>query len=87
MGTRLADAGRGDLERGKNIMKVRFYCDSGANIHSCRDEIFDTVEDLGLEDGEWEKMDDEAKEECVKDWMSDHLDYGWEENPTPKKYR
>lgn len=28
-------------------MKVKFYCDSGANIHSCREEVVDLVEDWG----------------------------------------
>ena len=60
-------------------MKVRFYCDSGANIHSCREEIIDTVQDLGLDEGEWEKLPDEIKGEHVKDWMSGHLDWGWDE--------
>jgi hypothetical protein len=60
-------------------MKVKFYCDSGANIHSCREETLDTVEDLGLDEGEWETLSDNEKEEHVKDWMSGHLDYGWKE--------
>ncbi len=30
---------------------VKFCCDSGANIHSCREEEVDTVQDLGLDEG------------------------------------
>jgi hypothetical protein len=60
-------------------MKVEFYCDSGANIHSCRRETLDTIEDLGLDEGEWEGLSDEEKEEHVKDWMNGHLDYGWKD--------
>jgi hypothetical protein len=57
-------------------MKIKFYCDSGANIHSRREEIIDTA-DLGLEEGEWEKLTDKQKEEHVQDWNSGHLEYGW----------
>lgn len=57
-------------------MRVKFYCDSGANIHSCREETLDTVKDLGLDDGEWEGFSEEEKYEQVKDWMNDRLEYG-----------
>lgn len=59
-------------------MKIKFYCDSGANIHSRREEIIDT-DDLGLEEGEWETLTDAEKEEHVKDWTSGHLEWGWKE--------
>lgn len=35
------------------MAKVTFCVDSGANIHSCKKQTFDTVKDLGLEEGEW----------------------------------
>ena len=34
-------------------MKVKFCCNSGANIHSCREEVIDLDEDLGISDEEW----------------------------------
>lgn len=61
-------------------MKVKFYCDSGANIHSCREEVMDTVKDLGLKEGEWEGLSEEEKYEQVKDWMNDRLEYGFIED-------
>lgn len=60
-------------------MKVKFNCDSGANIHSCRTDTLDTVEDLGLEEGEWEAMDDEAKDEILKEWAWERIEMWWDE--------
>ena len=52
-------------------MKVQFFCNSGANIHSCNDsDIFDTVEDLGYEDGEWEKLSDDDKYEAAAEYWN-----------------
>jgi len=60
-------------------MKVRFYLDSGANIHSCRQEDFDTVDDLGLDAGEWEAFTEDEKFEFARDWANNYLDMGFEE--------
>tara|TARA_R110000851_G_C12891788_1_gene547223 strand:+ start:63 stop:257 length:195 start_codon:yes stop_codon:yes gene_type:complete len=62
-------------------MKVKFYLDNGANIHSCRDtEWFDPVDYLGLEQGEWELMSEEDKHEMVRDEMNQYVDMGFEES-------
>lgn len=60
-------------------MKVRFFCDSGANIKSCRSEIIDTVADLGMAEGEWEGLDDEAKQKHAEEWAWDRLEIGYDE--------
>lgn len=62
-------------------MKVQFYCNSGANIHSKREETFDTQSDLGLEDGEWEALTVEEKDKMVEEWMWERLEYGYRELP------
>lgn len=54
-------------------------CDNGANIHSKRTDSFDTNDDLGLDDGEWEEISDAAKAEIVRDWAMERFDYGWHE--------
>jgi hypothetical protein len=59
-------------------MKVRFICDSGANIHSARKAELDTVKDLGLDDGEWEEYTDEERQETVNDWANNRLEIYWE---------
>lgn len=43
-------------------MKVRFYLNSGANYHSTHDSGWlDTVDDLGLAEGQWESMSEDEK--------------------------
>ena len=48
-------------------MKVRFVCDSGANIHSARKEVVDT-EDLGITDEERLELSEDDKYEMVSEW-------------------
>ena len=60
-------------------MKVKFACDNGANAQSERTDTFDTVTDLGYEEGEWEKLDEDAKYEAVRDWAMERFDYWFEE--------
>lgn len=61
------------------MAKVKFCCDSGANIHSERYDIFDTVSDLGLGEGEWEAMSDDEKQEVVNEWAWERLDIYWKD--------
>lgn len=61
-------------------MKVRFCCDSGANIHSCnKTDWFDTVKDLGLSEGEWEEMSEEDKWDMANEWANNYLEIYYEE--------
>lgn len=60
-------------------MKVVFCCDSGANIHSRRKEVIDTVVDLGMEEGEWESMSDEDRQKMVEEWAWERLEIFWRE--------
>ena len=57
---------------------VTFYCDSGANIHSLREERFDTVKDLRLDVGEWEEMDEDERYTLVEEWANERLEIGYE---------
>ena len=61
------------------MAKVKFNCDSGANIHSCRKEVLDTVTDLGLDEGEWEGMDDDERQKIVGEWAWQRLDIFYED--------
>jgi hypothetical protein len=61
------------------MAKVTFWCDTGANIHSCKEEAFDTVKNLGMAEGEWERMNDLQKEKEVYEWAQQHFDFGWKE--------
>ncbi|MBE8365834.1 DUF7167 family protein, partial [Leptospira borgpetersenii] len=46
--------------------KFKVWLDSGANIHSRYEQVVDLEDDLGISDEEWEKMDDEGKNEVMK---------------------
>ena len=61
-------------------MKVKFFVDSGANIHSCKKSgTLDTVADLGFDDGEWEAMSEEEKYKCAEEWAHEHIEVWYEE--------
>ena len=62
------------------MAKVKFYLNSGANIHSTKDSgILDTVEDLGLDEGEWEEMNEASKYAMAEEWASEYLEIYYEE--------
>lgn len=49
-------------------MKVKFSIDSLANIHSSNNtEWLDPVEDLYLDEGEWESLSDDQKWEFARE--------------------
>lgn len=50
------------------MAKIELWVDSGANIHSCNKEVIDTVEDWGMEDGEWESLSEEEQYEQAMSW-------------------
>lgn len=58
--------------------RFKVWCDSGANIHSCRTEYV-TLDDLGLSKQDWDSMSEEQKEEAMRDIAFDKLDWGWAE--------
>ena len=61
-------------------MKVKFFCNSGANIHSCHDSGWlDTVKDLGLDEGEWEEYSDDDKWKQAEEWANQYLEIYYEE--------
>jgi hypothetical protein len=59
-------------------MKLRIWCDSGANAHSKRVEIIDITE-LAITADEWAKMSDDDKEAAAKEVAFQQLDWGYEE--------
>lgn len=61
-------------------MRVRFHVDSGANVGSDNaSEWFDPVDELGLDEGEWETLSDVEKWEFVNEWAGNYLDIYYEE--------
>ena len=66
-------------------MKVKFVCDSGANIHSARTEVIDT-EDYGYTDEEWLELSEEQKQEIVEEWACERLQVYFDEENLKGKW-
>ena len=61
-------------------MKVQFFCDSGANIHSCKKSGWMDIEDLtGLTDDEWKELPEEEKYKMAQEWAENYLEIYFEE--------
>ncbi|HCC5988998.1 TPA: hypothetical protein M5893_000868 [Enterobacter cloacae] len=58
--------------------KFEIWLDSGANIHSCKKTIM-TLDDIGLSEEEWDEMDQDEKDENMRDVAFETLDWGWKE--------
>lgn len=58
--------------------KFEFWCDSGANAFSCRRGDF-TLEELGISDQEWNMMEEDERDNIVKDIALAQLDWGYRE--------
>lgn len=56
--------------------KIKYWCDSGANMHSCRKGTT-TLDELGLTEEEWHAMSDEDRENLMRDIALDRLDWGY----------
>lgn len=62
------------------MAKVQFYLGNGASIHSKRKSgILDTVNDLGLDEGEWEEMSEDEKYAHAEGWAADKVEIYFEE--------
>ena len=69
------------------MAKVRFCLNSGANIHSTKtSQWFDTVEDLGLAEGEWEELDEDERYELAESWANDYLEIYYEEEESEDEF-
>ncbi|MDM3290215.1 hypothetical protein OGW02_11255 [Citrobacter sp. Ce105] len=58
--------------------KFKVLLDSGANCKSARvTEI--TLDDIGIEESEWDSMPEKEKDEVMKDIAFETLEWYWEE--------
>lgn len=57
---------------------IEYWCDSGANIHSRRKGTI-TTEELGYSEEEWDMMEEDEREDIVKDIAFARLDWGFRE--------
>lgn len=60
-------------------MKIRVWCDSGANIHSRYEATIDLEHETGISPEDWAEMSEEAKEEEMKEIAWRNLEWGFEE--------
>ena len=66
--------------------KIKYWCYSGANIHSCRHgEI--TLDELDLTEAEWNSISEYEQDEIMREIACDILDWGYElEDSESSKY-
>ena len=58
--------------------KFKVWCDSGANSHSCREEIVD-LDDLGFDSEDWDAMTDKDRDDAMRDVALDNMEWGFTE--------
>lgn len=58
--------------------KFEVWLDSGANHASCKKEVL-TLDDIGLSEDEWNSMNDEERDENMRDIAFETLEWGWKE--------
>ena len=59
-------------------MKLKIWCDSGANARSKREVIVE-LSDIGFTEEEWKRLHEDEKEQIAKEVAFEQLDWGFEE--------
>ena len=58
--------------------RFKVWLDSGANHASCReDEI--SLDDFGMSSDEWDALSDKEKEDLMRDFAWEYMDWGFAE--------
>lgn len=57
-------------------IRIHYWLDSGANIHSCYEDET-TTDELGIPDSEWREMTEEQKDEVMRELAWERSDWGW----------
>lgn len=57
-------------------IKIKYWLDSGANIHS-QYEGKTTTDEIGITDDEWRSMTDQDKEEMMREYAFERSDWGY----------
>ena len=60
-------------------MKVKFWCDSSANINSKKIRVVDLEEEFDISDEEWAEYTEEDKLDLCEQWALDNFQYGVED--------
>lgn len=56
---------------------IKYWCDSGANIHSCRKGTT-TLDELGMTEEEWNEMSDNERDDLMREIACERMDWGYE---------
>lgn len=59
-------------------MKIKIWCDSGANIYSKWENEYD-LEVFSITENEWNEMSEEEREDFVREIAFERLDWGYQE--------
>ena len=59
-------------------MKIIFWVDSLANVHSKKSVDFNP-NDYGYTEADWKAMNPFQKGKVLEDWLFDNIEYGYEE--------
>ncbi len=58
--------------------KFTIWLDSGANIHSKREQEI-SLDEIGISDDDWEQMSEDEKDDTMRDIAWDRSDWGYAE--------
>lgn len=58
--------------------KFKVWLDSGANIHSRREQVV-SLDDIGCTDEGWDELREDERDELMRDVAFDRADWGFEE--------
>lgn len=61
------------------MSKVEFKLSIGYPGANRESGVLDTVDDLGLDEGEWESLSDDERYEFVTEWANDYIEYWYED--------
>jgi len=59
-------------------IRIFFWLDSGANVHSAYKDTTSTDE-IGIPDSEWNEMTEDQKDEVMRKLAWERFDWGWRE--------
>ncbi|MGL5284488.1 MAG: DUF7167 family protein [Plesiomonas shigelloides] len=60
------------------MAKVEYWLDSGANVYSCRRGFVSLEDELGMTVEEWNNLNDNEKDELMREYAWENMDWGYE---------
>lgn len=60
-------------------MKIKVWCDNGANIHSKRSTVIDIMKVFGFDNDEWAALTDDERDDILRDIAMEWFEWGYNE--------